>query len=121
MVGGGGLGVWIQLPTFDAESKSDKTPKSHYVGGWGWGRGGLGVWIQLPTFDADSNSVKVSKSHCGKGGGFSNSQLWMSTPNLLKSQSSNMLTPNLLKFQSPIVVGEGGFPTSNFGCQLQIC
>ena len=41
MVGGGGVG-WGgrgvcdgQLPTFDAESKSAKIPKSLYSGGWG--------------------------------------------------------------------------------------
>ena len=32
-------GVWIQLPTFYADSKSAKISKSHFFFGWG---GGLG-------------------------------------------------------------------------------
>ena len=39
-----------QLPTFDAESKSAKIPKSLYGGG---------VKIQLPIFDAQSKSAKI--------------------------------------------------------------
>ena len=51
-----------QLPTFDAESKSAKIPKSLYGGG-GMHDG------QLPTFDAESKSAKIPKSLYGGGGG----------------------------------------------------
>ena len=54
IIGGGGS-VQIQIPTFDAKSKSAKIPKSHYS---------KGGWIQLPTFAAESKSAKIPKSHC---------------------------------------------------------
>ena len=58
--GGGGVqlqgGVWIQLLTFDAQSKSTKIPPVPF---FFWG----GVQIQLATFDADSKSAKNPKSH----------------------------------------------------------
>ena len=61
---GGGFGD-SQLPTFDAESKSAKIPKSLHSGG-----GGGGVHdSQLPTFDAESKSAKIPKSLYGGGGG----------------------------------------------------
>ena len=95
---GGGRG-WI--PTFDAESKSAKIPKSHF------GEGGREVGIQLPTIDAESKSAKIPKSQFQVGGG----GLEFNFPNLLKSQcpiswgggglESNfqflMMSPNLLK------------------------
>ena len=55
-LGGWGGGVGNQLPTFDAESKSAKIPKSHFRGVGGGG-------IQLSTFNAESNSGKIPKSH----------------------------------------------------------
>ena len=80
MVGGGGVHDG-QLPTFDAESKSAKIPKSLYSGRgdawwptsnfwcwveicWNpkiplrWGGGG-DVKIKLPIFDAESKSAKI--------------------------------------------------------------
>ena len=51
-----------QLPTFDAEPKSTKIPKS--VGGGGGRHDG-----QLPTFDAESKSAKIPKSLYGGGVG----------------------------------------------------
>ena len=44
----------IQLPTFDADSKSAKIPKSLH--------GGLGGGSQLPSFDAESKSAKIPKN-----------------------------------------------------------
>ena len=81
VVGGGGV-CDGQLPTFDAESKSAKIPKSLYGGGGGCvmanfqllmlspnllksknpftvGGGLGGVKIQLPIFDAESKSAKI--------------------------------------------------------------
>ena len=49
-------------PTFDAESKNAKIPKSHFcrcVKGEGW-------W---PTFDAESRNVKIPNSHFCRWGG----------------------------------------------------
>ena len=58
-MGGGGGGLHdSQLPTFDAESKSAKIPKSLYQGG---------RKIQLPTFDAESKSAIVPNL-VGEGG-----------------------------------------------------
>ena len=67
---GVGMGGWGevhdgQVPTFDAESKSAKIPKSS------WGQGGRGCMMtnfQLPT-DAESKSAKIPKSDGGGGGG----------------------------------------------------
>ena len=95
--GGGGVGD-NQFPTFDAESKSAKIPKSHY-GGKG---GGVGD-NQFPTFDAESKSTKIPKSHYG---GWGESVMTIFQP--------LMPSPNLLKFQSPIMVGKGGSVTTNF-------
>ena len=76
-----------QLPTFDAESKFAKIPKSLYGGG-----GGVHD-SQLPTFDAESKSAKIPKSLYGGGRGcmMANFQLLMLSPNLLKSQSPFMV------------------------------
>ena len=92
--GGGGGGVHGgQLPTFDAESKSAKIPKSLYGEGGGGGVVHVG---QLPTFDAESKSAKIPKSlYSGGGCMTANFQLLM-------------LSPNLLKSQSPFTVGGGG-------------
>ena len=93
----GGGGVKIQLPIFDAESKSAKIPKSLYSRGGGGGGmmanfqlsiaspnllksqspfmvGGGGGFHdgQLPTFDAESKSAKIRKSLYVEGGGGKN-------------------------------------------------
>ena len=52
MSGGGGGGVWTQLPTFDPESKSAKIQNSlcQWEGG---------VQTQRSTFDPESKSANI--------------------------------------------------------------
>ena len=68
---GGWLGVGDhQFPTFDAETKSAKIPKSFYS----WR--GAGDDNQFPTFDAESKSAKIPKSpyDAGRGLGVGDNQ-----------------------------------------------
>ena len=53
-----GVGVQIQLSTFDAKFRSAKSPKSHFLP-----EEGGGGQIQLSIFDAESNSAKIPKIH----------------------------------------------------------
>ena len=81
-----------QLPTFDAEAKSAKIPKSLYGGGGEGAHDG-----QLPTFDAESKSANISKSLYGGGGG-----------GCMMANFQLLLSPNLLKSQIPYAAGRGG-------------
>ena len=79
-----------QLPTYDAESKSAKIPKSLYGGGGGGGGGGV---FMTPNFQLLMLGPNLLKSQSpfmvwGGGGGrgmTANFQLLMLSPNLLKS------------------------------------
>ena len=59
----GGGGCWIQLPTFDAESRSAKTPKSHY----GRGVGGVGDQFSKVNFKLSNLSPKLKFPFLGEG------------------------------------------------------
>ena len=97
--GGGGSGVWDELPTFDAASKSAKTPNSLMVG--------EGVQDQLPTFDAESKSGKIPNSLGGGGWGSACQSNFI--PNFQN------LSPNL-NFLFVGVGGEGGLVNTNLWC-----
>ena len=83
--GGGGEGVsYDQFPTFDAEFKSAKIPKSHY--GFGGGGGG-GHWQPISNFAAESKSAKFPKSHYGLRGGGGRGQ-WQPISNFAAESKS---------------------------------
>ena len=78
---GGGGGWW---PNFDAESKNDKIPNSHFwrwVGGWGVS----GKLLMLSPKMIQSKIHIFAGRWVGGGGGVG-SQLLMLSPNLLKSK-----------------------------------
>ena len=65
--GGGGVVGNNQFPTFDAELKSAKIPKSNYGGGGGGGEGGSGDQLSKVNFKISKSSLSWNFHFWGGG------------------------------------------------------